>query len=170
LIQVKAPARPCCHDAQMAKSFSTFALTAEQIAVVFPLVNATAPEIDLARWRSFAAPLTDGAAHPSSGAIGLRNEAGYACGLLIYRVERDLRRGAVLAIDLFVALDLVKGDDATRALLQVAETKASELHCSALHIRSDLAQKALCDRLTAAGHRREASLFFKEIAADARPS
>lgn len=53
-----------------AKSFSTFAVTAEQIAVVFPLVNAAAPEIDLARWRSFARPLVDDMAPPSSGAIG----------------------------------------------------------------------------------------------------
>lgn len=170
MIQVKAIPPLLWQHGAMAKSFSTFALAAEQIAVVFPLVNAAAPEIDLARWRSFAAALTDGRAARSSGAIGLRNEAGYACGLLIYRVEHDLRRGAVLAIDLFVALDLVRDEDATRALLQVAEAKASELHCAALHVRSDVAQKALCDRLTAAGHRKEATLFFKEVAASARPS
>ena len=108
MIQVKAPSPRLSHDAAMVKAFATFTLTADQVPVVFPLVHATAPEIDLGRWRSFAHPLVDDRSAGALGAIGMRNEAGYVCGLLIFRVERDLRHGAVLAIDLFVALDLVE--------------------------------------------------------------
>ena len=138
--------------------------------MVFPLVNATAPEIDLARWRSFVGPLTDGAASAGSGAIGLRNGAGYVCGLLIYRRERDLRHGAVLAVDLFVALDLVNDHEATEGLLQAAEIKATELHCGAMHIRSDATQRKLSNRLAAAGYRKKASLFCKAVEVPVRPS
>ena len=154
----------------MTKTFSTFTLTAEQIAVVFPLVSAAVPEIDLTRWRSFARPLAEDVAPPKSGVIGLRNAAGYACGLLAYRVEPSLRHGAALAVDLFIVLDLVNDEEATQALLQVAEAKASELQCSALHIRSDRAQTRLSDRLAAAGHRAEASVFSKVIAPGVRPN
>lgn len=154
----------------MARSFSAFTLTAEQVALVFPLVHAAAPEIDLGRWQNFAHPLVDGPAPSSSGALGLRNAAGYVCGLLIFRAERDLRHGMALAIDLFVALDLVNDEEATHALMQAAEIKARELQCAAVHIRLGAAQKALADRLAAAGHCREATLFCKAVAGGAPPN
>jgi hypothetical protein len=170
LIQVKALSPVAVMMRPMTKAFSTFALTAEQIPLVFPLVSAAAPEIDLARWRSFARPLAEDVAPPKSGAIGLRNAAGYVCGLIAYRVDRHLRHGLVLAIDLFIVLDLVNDEDATEALLQVAEAKALELHCTTLHIRSDRAQIRLRHQLAATGHREEASLFCKAVAPGAPPS
>jgi len=147
----------------MAKTYSTFALGAEQIPVVFPLVREAMPEIDLSQWRRFAHPLVDGLAPSSSGIVGLRNAAGYACGLLTFRVERALRHGAALAIDLFVALDLVNDEQATFALLEAAEIKARALGCAALHIRADPAQRTLVERLVATGHRQEASLFWRQV-------
>jgi hypothetical protein len=133
-------------------------------------VNAIAPEIDLARWRSFALPLIGREAPSAGGAIGLRNAAGYACGLLVFRVERDLKHGTVLAVDLFVALDLMNEEEATRALLLAAEAKAAALGCCALHIRSDISQKALRQRFAAMGHRTGAHLFCKMVASSALPN
>jgi hypothetical protein len=170
LIHVKAPFPARQHDGTMTKAFSTSPLTADQIALLFPLVSAVVPQIDLAHWRSFARPLAEDMAPPRSGAICLRNAAGYACGLLSYRVERDLRHGSVLAVDFFVALDLVSDEGTTHALLEAAEAKAMELHCSAMRICSHVTQTTLVDRLAAAGHRKEATVFWKAVAAGAPPN
>lgn len=149
----------------MTKSFASFALTADQIGVVFPLVQTAIPEIDLDRWRNFVRPLVEGSAPSvSCGAIGLRNGAGYICGLLIFRADHDLRHGKVLAVDLFVALDLLSEEEAADALLQAAEAKARELHCAATHIRLDATQRSLPRRLADAGHRKRADVFCKNVA------
>jgi hypothetical protein len=147
----------------MTRSFTSFALTRDDIGAVYPLVHSTVPEVDLGRWQSFARRLVGEEALASRGAVGLRNAAGYACGLFAFHADRDLRHGAVLAIDLFIVLDLVSEDDATQALLHAAEAKARELNCSATHICVDAAQKSIADRIAAAGHRREGALFCKRL-------
>ena len=146
----------------MVWSYSAFALTRDDAALVFPLVRAAAPEIDLGRWQDFTYVLI-GESSSCSGAIGIRNAAGYVCGLLVFHTEHDLRRGLVLAVSLFIALDLVKDAEAARALTEAAEAKVRELGCSAVHIRLGLTQKNLAKRLAAVGHHSEAILFSKEI-------
>jgi hypothetical protein len=150
--------------ARMAGSFTTTALTPDEIGPAFTLVLLAAPGVDLAAWRTFARPLVDSPAPHSSGAIGVRNEGGYLCGLLVYRTERDLRLGTVLTVDLFTALDVINEDAATRALLEAAEEKARELHCAGTHIRIDASQVSLARRFAEAGHRAQAKLFCKPIA------
>ena len=100
-----------------------------------------------------------------SGAVGLRNGAGYLCGLLIYHAERHLRHGKVLSVDLFTALDVTGVAAAANALLTAAEAKAAELGCSATHILIDGAQRYLAETIAKAGHRSEAKLFCKQLAA-----
>lgn len=163
MIQVNARFACIGESAAMPSSFTTFALRAEDIAVAFPLVRAIDADIDLGRWRSFARPMVDAPATSACGAIGLRSTAGYICGLLIYRAERDLRHDAVLAIDLFTALDLFNEERAIRALLQVADEKARELNCAVTHIRIGAAQASLAQHFAAAGHRPEATLFCKAV-------
>jgi hypothetical protein len=165
LIQVKAAGGDRFHRYAMTRSFSSFALAPEQTAVVFPLVHAAIPEITLDAWRGFLRAQGEGA-----GALGLRNEAGYICGLLLFRAEHDLRHGRLLAINLFIALDLVNEEEAASALLHAAEAKARELGCAATHIRVDAAQKSLAQRFSAAGYRNEADLFCRAIGAELPPS
>ncbi len=147
----------------MVPPFTTFALGLEDIAVVFPLVRAVGGNIELAQWRTFARRIIDVPAGSASGAIGLRSPAGYVCGLVVYRVEQDLRHGPVLAIDLFTALDLVNEERAIRALMQLADAKARELNCAATHIRIGASQKSLIPHFAAAGHSQEATLFCKAV-------
>jgi hypothetical protein len=147
----------------MTRSFSSFALTTDDIGAVYPLVRATVPEVDLGTWQSFARRLVDEEAPGTGGVVGLRNGAGYVCGLFAFRPDRNLRHGAVLAVDLFIVLDLVSEADATQALLLAAETKARELNCRAVHIRVDSTQRSILDRMAAAGHRREGALFCKPL-------
>jgi len=154
----------------MQRSFVSFTLTLDEIGVVYPLVHAVAPDIDLDAWRSFARQLVDGAADLSHGAIGLRNGAGYVCGLLIYHTGIELRQGRVLAVDLFAALDLLGDERATLALVDAAEVKARELRCAATRIRLDATQRSAAQRLLAAGHRLQGSLFCKRVGGAPLPS
>lgn len=154
----------------MTRSFSSFALTPEQIPVVFPLVHAAAPEIDLSTWRRFVRSLGEGTLSSPSGGLGLRNEAGYICGLLVFRADLDLRHGRVLAVSLFIALDLVNEEEAASALLQAAEAKARELRCAATHIRLDAATRSLAQRFSGAGYRKEADVFCRSLDAALPPS
>jgi hypothetical protein len=164
LIQVKAVLAAFGESVAMARSFTTTPLTSDEIAPAFTLVLLAVPGIDLAAWKNFARPLVDAPPPHSSGAIGLRNEGGYLCGLFAYRADRDLRLGTVLTVDLFTALDVIKEDAATRALLEAAMEKARELRCSATHIRIDVTQVSLARCFVAAGHRAQAKLFCKPIA------
>src|SRR5581483_1568140 len=143
----------------MTRVFTTQSLTAADIAPAFPLVQAAFPGLEFDEWRMFTARLVGEAEGARSGAMGLRNEAGYLCGLLIYRAEPHLRHGTVLSIDLFTALDVTGEAAATNALLTAAEAKASELGCSATHILIDIAQRRLAEAIAKAGHRKEATLF-----------
>lgn len=159
LIQVKARLAGLGESGFMPSPFTAFALGPQDIAVVFPLVHAVAADIDLPRWRRFAERMLA----PPGGALGLRGAAGYVCGLLLYRVEHDLRHGMVLAVDLFTALDLVNEERAAHALMHAAEAKARELGCAATHIRTAAAQPALAALLAAAGHAPEAAVFCKAL-------
>jgi hypothetical protein len=154
----------------MVKSFTAFGLTPDDIAPVFPLVQTVAPEIELGAWRSFAQRLVEDGPASLCGGIGLRNAAGYICGVLVFRAEHDLRHGRVLAIDLFISLDFVSTQEATGALLQIAECKARELRCAATHIRVAGPQTSLAERFLVAGHRLEASIFCKNVSAAKPPS
>jgi hypothetical protein len=148
----------------MTRVFTTASLAPADIPPAFPLVQAAFPGLDFGEWRTFAARLLGEMEGARSGAVGLRNEAGYLCGLLIYRTERHLRHGKVL-VDLFTALDVTGEAAAANALLTAAEAKASELGCSATHILIDRAQRHLAETIAQAGHRSEANLFCKHLAA-----
>ncbi len=148
----------------MTRSFTTFALTPDLVPVAFPLVNAAIPTVDLATWQRFVQPMINADPVGSEGVIGLRSEAGYLCGLMVYRVDRDLQNGVTLAVDLLVALDLVNVTAAGRALLHAAEAKALELRCSGIHIRLGSEQKGLAGCLDASGYRPSANLYCKDTA------
>jgi hypothetical protein len=147
----------------MARTFTAFSLGADELGIVFPLVQAVLPQLELATWRWYMQPLSEQSEPSSCGAIGLRNAAGYVCGLLTYRAERDLRCGTVLAVDLFTTLDLVSERPATFALLEAAELKARELACTRIHIHLDDAQTSIANRLGLAGYHIEAARHCRMV-------
>jgi hypothetical protein len=149
----------------MTRVFTAASLTSADSAPAFPLVQAAFPGLEFGPWRTFAARLLGEAEGARSGAVGLRSEARYLCGLLIYRAERHLRHGKVLRVDLFTALDVTGEAAAANALLTAAEAKAVELGCSATHILIDGAQRRLAETIAKAGHRSEAKLFCERLAA-----
>lgn len=154
----------------MVRCFTASALTADEIAPAFPLLHASAPNVDFATWRSFARHLVDPVVPGALGAICLRNEAGYLCGVLTYRTDRHLEHGTVLTVDLFAALDVVGDGEATHALLQSAEEKARALRCAALQIYLNADQNSPAKRIAAAGYRAGGKLFGKSLARRPAPA
>lgn len=147
----------------MARSFTASPLTAGDVGVAFPLIRAALPEIDLEAWRSFARGVVDQPSPYPAGGVGVRNEAGYLCGVLTYRIDRDLRHGTALNVDLFAALDVTGEEAATRALLQAAEEKARELRCSAVRVTMEGPAELLSGRFAAVGYRPKATVFCKTL-------
>jgi hypothetical protein len=148
----------------MVRSFTAAPLSAEDIAVTFPVINAALPAVDFATWRRFARGLVDlPSPYPAGGAC-LRNEGGYVCGVMTYRIDRDLRDGTALNVDVFAALDVTGEDAATRALVQVAEEKARELRCTAIRVHLETGGDGLAQRFLAGGYRHQATVFGKRLA------
>src|SRR3954470_22641826 len=103
------------HDTYVAKP-----LIRRQIDQAFPVVQTIAPDLDVERWRDFAAAVLavqelefesgstgrmEAAPHPR-GIMTVQNARGYIHGLFSYTVEEHLRHGRVLAAENFIVLDL----------------------------------------------------------------
>lgn len=147
----------------MVRSFAAAPFTTEDIGLAYPLIRAAVPDVDLAAWRGFARGIVDLPPPGPAGGVCLRSEAGYLCGVLTYRIDRDLRHGTALTIDVFAALDVTGEEAAFRALLQTAEEKAHELRCAAVRIHLERPAGILANRLSGAGYACQATIFCKSV-------
>jgi hypothetical protein len=162
LIHVKVGRREGVQYAAMARIFTTFTLSPDQVALAFPLVHAAVPVVDLRAWQDFM-QATVASEQAAVGALGLRHEGGYVCGLIVYRKQRDLRHGMTLVVDLFVALDLVSEAAAAKALLHAAEATARQLGCAAVHIRLNADWQSLTDHISSHGYGADAQILAKPL-------
>jgi hypothetical protein len=167
LIHINVADREGRQYAAMARFFTSFALSPDQIALAFPLIHAAVPVVDLRTWQNFMQASVDASGQATVGALGLRHEGGYVCGLIVYRKQQDLRHGATLVVDLFVALDLVSDAPAANALLHAAEAKARDLGCAAVQIRLNADWQSLAQHVRGHGYDTEAQLLGKPL--QARP-
>jgi hypothetical protein len=130
------------HDTYVAKP-----LIRRQIDQAFPVVQTIAPDLDVERWRDFAAAVlavqelefdvgssarTDTPPH-ARGIMTVQNARGYIHGLFSYMVEEHLRHGRVLAVENFIVLDLFDMAGAADALLSAMDRMADDLGCAAIH-------------------------------------
>jgi hypothetical protein len=144
-------------------------LPADQVMIAYPLVTAAFPAVGLQQWQDYAGGLA-GASPAESGVLALRNDAGYFCGLIIYRNDRGPWHEPRLNVDLFVALDLIDAGTATAALIEAAEAKAADLGCTAVFIRLDGGLESIRAQLRAAGYRPTDGVVAKTIQASTRPN
>ena len=143
--------------------FHTVVLSADRVAEALPLIQVTWPSVDLASWQSFAQFFCGQTAAGGSGVLALRASGGDLCGLLAYRLDRDLREGLILAVHLFTAVDLANSLRTIRALLEIAETQACRLGCAGIQIRLGNEQSGLASRLRSLGLSSEAGLFWRKV-------
>jgi hypothetical protein len=152
----------------MRTSFHVAALSGDEAPLALPLIQATWRDTDLASWRSFVASFNDGTAASGSGVLALRDSAEAICGIIAFRIDRDLRVGPVLAVHMFTAVDLANSTRPVRALLDTVDAQARERGCAGIQIRLSNMQPHLAAQLSALGLSSEAGLFSKRV--DASPA
>lgn len=136
-------------------------LSAEHAVIAYPVVAAAYPAVSLERWQHYA--VSAAAAPPErSGILGLRIDAGYFCGILIYRNDREPWHEPRLSVELFVALDVIDVRTAIDALIAAAEAKAAALACPTIQVRIEQPSE-LASRIRQAGYRPVGELMTKEI-------
>jgi hypothetical protein len=129
----------------------TVALSEADAAQTLPLAQVTWPGVDLDHWRNYIRSYTAGASKGASGIIALRDASDYFSAMFAYRLDLDVRRGSVLMVQLFTAVDLANSPTFTVRLLTAAEAKARELDCASVEIRLYRGQSNLAMQLRTLG-------------------
>jgi len=143
-------------------SLRSVALSEDQVALPRPLSQVTWPELDLDHWRAYIRSFAHGK-RGRSGILALRDASDYFCAMFAYRVDPDVRRGLVLTVQLFTAVDLANSSKFAQRLLAAAETKARDLDCSSIEIRLYRAQSNLAFQLRTLGLVDTAAIVSKTI-------
>ena len=143
-------------------SFRTVELSEDEAAQTLPLALVTWPGVDLEHWRTY---IRSYAREPkaASGILALRDTGDYFCAMFAYRVDLDVRRGKVLTVQLFTAVDLTNSPAFTQRLLQAAESKARELDCASVEIRLYRGQSNLALQLRYLGLVDTAAIVSKPV-------
>ncbi len=108
-------------------------LLPERVDLAFPLLQASMPEMTLARWQGFARAALDGKAVGCSRILTAENECGTIVGLAVFRTFADLRHGLALQVEHFFALDLLAREPIAEHLAARLERIAAEEGCVAIH-------------------------------------
>ena len=151
MTQVNDGAPANCHCYFMSAPFDAIILSGDLIPLALPLVRATWPALDMVAWQTFVQFFNGRAPGEESGVLGLRDEARCLCGVLAFRLDRDVVAGPVLAVPLFTAADVANSPHTIRALLDAAETRALDLGCMAVRIHLANGQAGLASRLRLQG-------------------
>jgi hypothetical protein len=116
---------------KMLRGLKVTALDPGRIDQAYPLARLAVHDLTLDGWRRFAAGATIAAPAnvPRLGILAATNNRGYIQGLAIYRVEPDLRYGASLTIEHFVALDLIDSGVVANQLVEALESEARRQGC-----------------------------------------
>ena len=147
----------------MTLTYHASALRTAQIPQVLPLIKATWPGVDLDTWRRFAKFFVHGRGGDLAGARILQDSADCICGIFVYRLERDLQHGLVLAVPLFSAVDVANSPNTTRALLEACLTQAGSLECETLHVHLYEQQSGLASRLKKLGLAQERNMLTMPV-------
>lgn len=119
----------------MSSHYSAKHLTSNQIPRAFPLVEILDAGLTAEQWSNYATALTGASGRANDrGIITVQDDQGVIYGLSAYWLRRDLRRGLVLEIENFAALDLMGGRSAARTLLGALEKLARRRNCSCISI------------------------------------
>ena len=137
-------------------------LTAEGVAMAYPLIRQVAPALDLRRWTRFARRATDSKRAPHSGILVVRRPPRpYPCGMVCYRQDEDLEHKSVLTAEYFVAMDMLDSAAALEALVAELEAAARRLGCQAVRSLLQGSTPGAVAELLAADHQPEGNLLLK---------
>ncbi len=146
-----------------ANSFRSVSLSEDDAAQTLPLAQVTWPDLDLEHWGNYIRSYASRETRASSGILALRDVGDYFSAMFAYRVDPDVRRGLVLTVQLFTAVDLANSPTFTQHVLTAAEAKARELRCASIEIRLYRAQSKLAVQLRSLGLIDTAAIVSKAI-------
>lgn len=139
-------------------------LTANRIALAYPLIREVAPSLDLTRWTRFATRISSARRAGQGGILVVRRpQRPYPCGLVCYRRDEDLQHAAVLTAEYFVSMDVLDNAAALEALVQALEQEALRLGCAALRSIVQGPSPQVTHGLLAAQHQPDGSLLKKVL-------
>lgn len=144
---------------QMRPPLTAANLGSSDIEPAFALIQALHPSLSLTTWRGFATALVDQTEATLGGLVGVRNEAGYLCGLFVYRVEADLRHDRAFVVDVIAALDIVDASTVIRTMMKAAQAEARRLACGIIRVRVGRSQVALARFLDQSGMKIEGEVL-----------
>ena len=127
----------------MRRSLSAANLSTADIEPAFALIQALHPSLTMDNWRSFARPLVDHEPLTQCGLAGVRNEAGYLCGLFAYHVEPDFAHELAFIVDVIAALDVVDQKHVIGATMEAVRATAHRLNCGITRVRVNRNQTRL---------------------------
>jgi hypothetical protein len=143
----------------MRRTLEAANLSVAEIEPAFALIQALHRGQTLDSWRAFASPLVDQKPSAQCGLVGVRNEAGYLCGLFVYRVEADLAYKQALVVDFIAALDIIDANYVVRAMMGAAQARAQQLGCGITRVRVSRDQTAIALCLRQTGFKLEGRLL-----------
>lgn len=152
----------------MRRSLGSTNLSAADIEPAFALIQALHPSLSLDNWRGFAIPLVDQEPLAQRGLVGVRNEAGYLCGLFVYRVEPDLAHERAFIVDVIAALDVVGPKFVIGAMMEAVQATAQRFGCGIARIRVNRNQSGIGLYLRKNGLEVEGELLSMPMAASSR--
>ena len=140
-------------------------LTADNIALAYPLIRQVAPALDLRHWTRFARQTAEAKRPRASGILVVRRPPRpFPCGMVCYRRDRDPAYHDVLTAEYFVAMDLLDSAGALEALVAELDKAARRLGCGAIRSLLQGADPGVTAGLRAADHVPEGKLLVKVLA------
>ena len=144
--------------------FTSHIVMPDQVRAVYPLVREAVPSLTLKAWVSFARPLTNPRRAAQVGIVAVRRiPRPLPCGLFLYRREKDLAQGEILATEYFVAVDVLDPAPVVLALAHEMDALAQRLGCTAIRALVRDHTHPVAAGLRAAGLQPEGDMLWKQL-------
>ena len=111
------------------------------------------PDLTPQSWIRYARGMVGRGGHATKGVLVVRREGStHYCGAVCFRRVPDIRLGAVLIAEHFVAMDLLYPEIILLALLRALDDMASSLRCGGVRAMAYGANPHLANQLQTFGH------------------
>jgi hypothetical protein len=144
--------------------FTSHIVMPDQVRTVYPLVREAVPGLALRDWVKYARPVTNPRRAAREGIVAVRRVPWpLPCGLFLYRRDKDLGYGPILAAEYFVALDVLDPAPVVRALAEEMDALAQRLGCAAIRALVRRHSPAVDAGLREAGLVAEGAMLWKRL-------
>ena len=159
----------------MPRDYKIKALSVENAALAYPLIQSARPDVTLDGWIAYAKQINCPKLAPTkdTGIIVAESKRGYIHGVFCYSVRIVLDHNAVLTVENFVAVDAGDRAAAIKSLIAVMDKLAQDLSCSAIHthipdqwISTTSSNTTMLHHLRDAGHELDFVKFCKTVGAN----